>query len=515
VTLNVFNSAPSPIQPPEHPRHRRWLWLTLGIVGIAAISATAGALLAVSMSSRPLAQRHLTPEEAKAFNQGEISSGDLHLPTLTRPVNILVLGTKVLSSDVANPPGSAQNLSYDPTINSLEGLSDTMLLLRFDPANQKLIALSIPRDTRTLVAGRLTKINEANAVGGPAIAAKSVSDLLGGIGIDRYVRINVLGVGKLVDALGGVTAYVPQDMHYQDETQHLYINLKKGEQHLNGDQALQLLRFRYDQYGDIGRIQRQQMLMRSLMEQTLKPATVAKLPQILAIIQSHIDTNLSVEELIALTGFAAKIDRAKVQMLMVPGDFNSNGQFETSYWLPNAAKITTLVSRYFGIPAPDYSSDVSTAGDGRSGETSVRVALQDSTGQPEIAQAMLKSLGSSGYSNAFIDDPWSQPLAKTRIIAQQGNTEAAEAIHKVLGFGEVLTESTGNLESDITIRLGQDVLSSSSPKASNLEAPNPEAPNPEALQSTAPASPLPSASPSIAPTPRGTALHSPLPTNIN
>ncbi|HEY9629158.1 MAG TPA: LCP family protein [Coleofasciculaceae cyanobacterium] len=479
MALNVSNSSPSSMKPPEQHRYRRWLWLALGMAGIATISATAGALLAVSMSSTPLAQRQLTPEEAKVFNQGTMSSSDLNLPTLTRPVNILVLGTKVLASDVANPPSDAQNLSYDPTINSLEGLSDTMLLLRFDPANQQLTALSIPRDTRTLVEGRLTKINEANAVGGPASAAKAVSDLLGGIGIDRYVRINVLGVGKLIDALGGVTTYVPQDMKYQDDTQHLYINLKQGEQHLNGDQALQLLRFRYDQNGDIGRIQRQQMLMRSLMEQTLKPTTIANLPQILSIVQSHIDTNLSVEELVALAGFAAKTDRAKVQMLMIPGDFNSDGQFETSYWLPDPDRITTLVSRYFGIAAPDYTSDA---------QPVVRVVLQDSTGQPEIAEKATQRLGANGYSNAFVDNPWSQPLDKTRIIAQQGNTEVAEAIHQVLGFGEVLTESTGILESDVTIRLGKDALPILQPEASPLASP--AVPSPASGEAAIP-SPLP------------------------
>lgn len=463
------------------------------MTGVAAISATAGALLAVSMSSTPLAQRHLTPAEAKVFNRGQISNGDLHLPTLTRPVNILVLGTKVLSSDVSNPPTNAQNLSYDPTINSLEGLSDTMLLLRFDPANQQLVALSIPRDTRTLVpGGGLTKINEANATGGPASAAKAVSDLLGGVGIDRYVRINVLGVGKLIETLGGVTVYVPEDMQYQDETQHLYINLKKGEQHLNGEQTLQLLRFRYDQYGDIGRIQRQQMLMRALMEQSLKPATVTKLPEILSIIQSHIDTNLSVEELIALAGFAAQINRSKVQMLMVPGEF-SGSQYEASYWLPNANKISALVSRYFGVTAPDYSVESS------SDSTSIRVAIQDSTDQAETTQKLMQRLSTFGYDNAFLDDPWSQPLTRTRIIAQQGNQDAAEAIHKVLGFGEVLTESTGNLQSDVTIRLGKDalsVLNSPTAPASPAAAPAPAAPaSPAAASPALSVQPIPSAQP--------------------
>lgn len=490
MSIKVFNFPPSPPQAPlpDKPRKLRWLWLALGMTGVAALSAMAGALLAVSMASTPLAQRRLTPEEAKVFNQGEISESDLHLPSLTRPVNILVLGTKVLSSDVSNPPSETQGLSYDATINSLEGLSDTMLLLRFDPTTQKLVVLSIPRDTRTYANGGLAKINEANAVGGPASSAKAVSELLGGVGIDRYVRINVFGVEKLVEALGGVTVYVPEDMKYQDETQHLYVNLKKGEQHLNGDQALQLLRFRHDQNGDIGRIQRQQMLMRALMEQTLKPSTVTRLPEILGVVQAHIDTNLSVEELMALAGFASKVDRAKVQMLMVPGGFSDN-QFEASYWLPDATKIAEMVSQYFGVTAPDFAGDTAPG--------PVQIAIQDSTGQPEAAEKIVQILGDSGYGNSFVDDPWTQPLPKTRIIAQQGNTAAAEAIHRSLGFGEVFTESTGNLQSDVTIRLGQDVsrvMAPAAPTSSSVPA-SPAVSAPAVSPSAASVSPSASSSP--------------------
>ena len=506
MTLHVSDSLPSPTQPaPGAPRNLRWLWLTLGMVGVATVAATAGALLAISMASKPLAQRHLTAAEAKAFNQAGIATGDLRVPALTRPVNILVLGTKVLSSDVSNPPPGSQGLSYDPTINSLEGLSDTMLLLRFDPATQRLVALSIPRDTRTWVeGGGITKINEANATGGPASAARSISQLLGGVGIDRYVRINVHGVGKLIDALGGVTVYVPHDLHYQDNTQHLYINLKQGKQHLNGDTALQFLRFRYDEYGDIGRIQRQQMLMRSLMEQTLKPETVLKLPQFLSIIQSHLDTNLSVEELIALAGFASKIDRAKVEMLLLPGDFSTSSQFEASYWLPNPTKISTLMNQYFGLAAPDYAEQPAS--------TSLKVAIQDSTSQPDQAQKLRDTLSGLGYGNVFVDTPWNQPLPKTQILVQGGDIASAEVIRKALGFGEVLTESTGNLDSDITIRLGQDAAQSkSSPAVADPGSPSPASPisaSPSPA-SPSPASPSPTASASASPAPSPTASISP------
>jgi LCP family protein required for cell wall assembly len=90
------------------------------------------------------------------------------------------------------------------------------------------------------------------------LSAKAVSNLLDGVGIDRYVRVNVVGFGKLIDTLGGITFYVPKDMKYKDDTQHLYVNLKAGEQHLNGDQAMQILRFRHDELG-ISVVQRQQL----------------------------------------------------------------------------------------------------------------------------------------------------------------------------------------------------------------------------------------------------------------
>lgn len=440
-------------QRPQPPRARvpRWIGVSIALAIVASLSATAGALLAVSLSSTPLLQSELSEDEASVFTQDDpIATGNtLRLPKLTRPVNILILGVKVLTTDVPSPPPELQDAGYHALVNSFEGLSDTMLLVRFNPATEQLVVLSLPRDTRTLVDGQLTKLNEANRQGGPALSAQSVSDLLGGVAIDRYIRINVQGVEKLVDALGGVTVNVPKDMKYQDDSQHLYINLKAGEQALNGDQALQFLRFRYDENGDIGRIQRQQMLMRALMEQTLTPATVARMPKILSVVQSNVDTNLSVEELLALTGFAAQSNRSSVQMLMLPGGFSSPSEFNLSYWLPNRSEIATMSNRYFGHGG-SYQSALDPA--------YVKIAIQDSTGSDFAVQSLLDTLYDSGFNNVFQNGTWAEPLEVTRIIAQQGDLESAEMIQRFLGVGEVRVESTGDLDSDITIQLGQDWL---------------------------------------------------------
>lgn len=430
----------------------RWLWFWTGLTGVATISATAGAMLAVSLSSTPLMQAELSPEQEAIFGKGDrISRGGLKLSELTRPVNILVLGVKVLTSDVSNPPAGSDKLGYHATLNSFEGLSDTMLLLRFDPANKKLAVLSIPRDTRVEVEGQsFNKINSANYRGGPALSAQATSELLNGAPVDRYVRINVQGIEKLIDALGGVTVYVPKDMKYQDDSQHLYINLKAGKQRLNGNQALQFLRFRYDENGDIGRIQRQQILMRSLMEQALNPTTVTRVPKMLEVIKSHIDTNLTIQELMALVGFGVQTKRADVQMLLVPGRFSEPGEYSASYWLPDSDRIATMMTQYFKVPAKGLQAEVDPA--------SLRVAIQDSTGSNTAVQSLINSLAEAGYRNVFVARRWSEPLDVTHIVAQQGDGNSAQTIRQALKVGEVRVESTGNLQSDITIQLGKDWL---------------------------------------------------------
>ncbi|MEA5465926.1 LCP family protein [Leptothoe sp. PORK10 BA2] len=430
----------------------KWAWITVALASVATISAGTGALLAVSMNSQPLLQSQLSPEEAAIFSEGDpmLSTSSLRLPRLTRPVNILVLGVKVLTSDLDEPVPGAENLGYHALVNSFEGLSDTMLLLRFNPRTGQMVVMSVPRDTRALVNGNLTKINEANREGGPALTAESISELLGGIAIDRYVRINVQGVEKLLDALGGVTVNVPKDMKYQDDSQHLYINLKAGRQKLDGNQAMQFLRFRYDENGDIGRVQRQQTMMRAVIEQTLNPATISRLPKILSVIQSHVDTNLSVEELVALVGYGSQTNRSDVQMLMLPGNFSSPDDYELSYWLPNYAMIDTMVEQYFGLESSEVMEATS--------PSYLQVVIEDSTGDDVAIQSLVDSLYDSGYPNVIVGEDLNEVLSETRIVAQRGDRASAAMLQQFLGVGEVRVESTGNLDSDITIQLGEDWL---------------------------------------------------------
>ncbi|WP_267383572.1 LCP family protein [Cyanobacterium sp. uoEpiScrs1] len=441
-------SKPLSLKKPKSKTQRgNWLLIGLGLTTVSLISAMAGAFLSISFSATPLRQSSLTPGQEKVFSKdGTIAYKKLRLPELSRPVNLLVLGTKVLTSEVNQK--TEEDLGYHALVNSFKGLSDTMLLLRFDPNQDKLRLLSIPRDTRANIGRGIRKINEANYYGGAALAAEAVSTLLEGVPIDRYVRVNIQGVEKVIDALGGVSLYVPKNMKYTDHSQHLYIDLKQGKQRLDGEKAIDFLRFRYDRYGDIGRVQRQQMLMRAVVEQALRPQTVLKMPEILSVIGTYIDTNLTVEELVALAGFAAQTKRSNVEMLMVPGGFSGDGKQDISYWVPYPRKIREMVADYFDHGSSQDFENKKT--------TRLRIAIQDSVGDSKAVEAIVDYLRERGYSHIFVSDNWGEALATTRIVAQQGDDLGAASLRATLGVGEVLVESTGALSSDITIVLGQD-----------------------------------------------------------
>lgn len=407
------------------------LWLLLGFT--AVLAGSAGAFLAV-MLPRPVIPTSLTPGEQEVFRPDALRAA-----ALDRSLHILILGT--------DNPDPALPLSRER--ERLNTRTDTILLARFDPQARRITVLSIPRDTRVrLPSFGVTKINAANLVGGPALTAQVVSTLLGGIPIDRYVRLNTDALEELIDAVGGVEVYVPEPMHYVDHTQRLFINLEPGWQRLNGEQAHHFARFRRDHLGlgDIGRVQRQQELLRALSRELLSPAVWPRIPKVLQVVRTHLDTNLTWEEVLSLAKFVLTSGGDRIDLVLLPGRFSQPGEFSTSYWLPDPAAIRRVAVSHFGLEA-----EVA-----RIPPQRLRIAVQNATGKPGMARRMVQELVRQGYTQVFAVEDSPQVLPQTEILAQSGDREGAKQVRAALGLGELRVESTGVLNSDITIRIGQD-----------------------------------------------------------
>ncbi len=370
---------------------------------------------------------------------------------LGRNLNILLLGTDIVASNKATATG------YRPPTNSFEGRSDTILLAHFNPDQKKVNVLSIPRDTRTEIPGHGEhKINVANVYGGAGLAAQTVTELTGAE-INRYVRINPQGVVQLIDALGGVYLYIPKAMKYSDDSQHLYIDLPQGWHTLSGLQAQQYLRFRADELGDIGRVQRQQLLLRSLADRAVRPETLTRIGDILGIIRQNIDTNLSVEDIFALAKFATQIDlKQDLRMVMLPGRFSRAGEFSNSYWLPERDTVAGLGGRFFGATRTEEETAPLEP-------RNVRITIQNATGSPGIARQVGRHLQKQGFRALYYTSDRPDPLWRTEIVAQNGNPEAAQLVDDLLPVGTVRFDATGAIDSDITIRVGKDWLSREKP----------------------------------------------------
>lgn len=360
---------------------------------------------------------------------------------MSRPVNILVMGV-----DRALDVEGAES-------DTLVGRTDTMLLVRLDPEAGSINVLSIPRDTRVEIPGYgIQKINQANFEGGPELAAQTVSYNFNDVAIDRYIRVSTAAFREIIDAVGGVEVLVPKPMHYEDKTQGLVIDLEPGWQVLDGDEAEQFARFRQDAYGDIGRVQRQQILLKALKERVLSPAVIPQLPQMVRVLQRYIDTNVTPEEMLALASFGLQLEPTDLNMVLLPGRFSDPEEFQASYWLRDENASNQVMAEFFDTDVTGVLAD----GQSRRTLSRLNIALQNASGEPLAAQEVSNYLEEQGFHNLYIIEDWPDTIRSTQVLAQRGDLESADLVESVLGIGQAISESTGDLQSDITIRIGED-----------------------------------------------------------
>lgn len=209
--------------------------------------------------------------------------------------------------------------------------SDTMMLCKVNFEDGSIRILSLPRDSRLPVRGRLDKLNHAHSYGGMKLLMQTVRDYTN-LDIDYYVRVDYRAVEKLVDAIGGVELEITRRMEYHDTTKgnELHVSFQPGVQTLDGEDAIRFLRFRSYSDGDIDRIKAQQYFLTEMIKQTLEPRNILKLPKILDVYSKYIDTNMSPDIIYSGIALAGKLDKENIESETLPGEFLELD--EISYW---------------------------------------------------------------------------------------------------------------------------------------------------------------------------------------
>jgi LCP family protein required for cell wall assembly len=228
-------------------------------------------------------------------------------------------------------------LRVGSTKTAAGGRSDTMLLVHISKARDKAMIISLPRDSLvTIPAHRSTdgtrdiapyqqKLNAAFAFGGAPLLLQTVENETN-IRIDHYIEVSFAGFAGIVDALGGVDVCSKTDIN--DPKSHLVMSA--GVHTLDGVEALKYVRTRdFDGRGDIGRMQRQQQFMSSVLRKATSSGVLLNPIKLVNFFNASIasirtDSSLDQSDLLTLAKQLKNLSPSKVRTLTIPLS-NANG----------------------------------------------------------------------------------------------------------------------------------------------------------------------------------------------
>lgn len=219
----------------------------------------------------------------------------------TEPLNILLLGVDQRGND--------------------KGRSDALVLLSLDPKKDSMQLVSIPRDTRAMIAGKgiEDKINHAYAYGGADMAVATVEGFLD-IDLDYYVRMNMEGLEELVDQLG--TIEVDNEVEWDDGK----YNFTKGPVALDGDKTMHYVRMRkQDPAGDFGRTERQRKVIEGIIDQGATIGSVNKINGMIDVLGNNMATNMDFNDMKDLLFGYKNVRKNVVSYMMEGSGTNING----------------------------------------------------------------------------------------------------------------------------------------------------------------------------------------------
>ena len=337
----------------DAPREKRRLTgKQKGIIGIVlALAVLAGVATGIykTLVKPPEKPQPVQEETQDANTQPE---PEVKKPTIKHVVTKVDEQTGEEVEEETELPASHQTGVYNILICGTDDdgyRTDTIIVAHLNETTHDVALMSVPRDTVVLNgSGGIMKINSVYA-GGGADGMARLSKRLGamlGFELDGYVLVNLEAFRETVDLVGGVEFDVPQDMYYQDPTQNLHIDLKAGKQLLDGEKAMELVRFRKGYASqDIQRTKVQQEFLRALAKKVLSVSSLTKLKEFADVFSTYVTTDLTVGNMLyfAKALMQCDFDAMKTYTLEGEGAMINGGSYYPLY----AGKLVQVVNESF------------------------------------------------------------------------------------------------------------------------------------------------------------------------
>lgn len=405
-------------------------YLVLGLVTLALI----GGYTTIYRQSAPwasLAARMFAPFSSKAATT---SGSDTNIAPWSGSdrLNVLVLGVDTRDSDP-----STQN-------------TDTMLLMSIDPLNKTASMLSIPRDVYVDRPGTFQgKINGAFGFGGPRLAVKLVSDLVG-VPINSYTIINFDAFNKIIDGVGGVIVDVKRPLRDESYPTSDFgverVSILAGPQLMHGDIALKYARSRHDT-NDYSRAKRQQEVIGALRIRLAQPDALRSLPALLDNVGTTVETDFDPANTLPLARSATGIASSDIQSdVLYPcgGDYphceltvSNDGGF---FLIPQPAKVRDFAAELFYDP--------------KIRQEGAKVEVQNTGARAGTARDVGDRLARRAYGVTDVTDAASARSAV--VLRNPAKRYTADQLRQALGNIPIETASSDGTGPDILVRIGSD-----------------------------------------------------------
>lgn len=222
------------------------------------------------------------------------------------PVNVLLLGSDSRGEEQAR--------------------TDTIMVAHYNPQSHKVKLISLMRDMYVTIPDYgQHKLNTSFSHGGPDLLRETIKGNFG-LDINYYAIVDFKGFEKAVDIIApnGIEVDVPYEMSYG-----IGMTLEQGKQRLHGNELLGYVRFRHDRLSDFGRIQRQQEVISKLKDEAVSLNSVAKLPELLDLLHTYVDTNIETSTLLQIGKSIITDKSGAIETLRIPEDGSfENGRYE-------------------------------------------------------------------------------------------------------------------------------------------------------------------------------------------
>lgn len=355
---------------------------------------------------------------------------------------------------------------YVVLLGKSQNLTDTIMLVKYEPKEQKASMLSIPRDTfignSKANADPRDKINALCQGTNPEKTVAAVSKLTG-IPVTNYILVDTKIFRELVDLIGGVYFNVPIDMDYEDFTQGLYIHVKAGYQLLDGETAEGVVRFRHNQDGttyseeygeqDFGRTRTQREFLKAMAKQILQAKNIFKIGELLDLAYNSIKTNITMAEFKDYIPALVNFNPDNLQADRLPG----KPQFLNGYSFVINDEIESkmIVEKLFSEQLETDDTKKENGAFPKLVGEGIKVEILNGTSNSNTLKNLEKKLVENGYT--VIGTETTSKISKTVIINNTGKEEkVSNDLKTIVGLGKVEFNYKETSDSDFTIIIGAD-----------------------------------------------------------